>query len=404
MLSKEKKPKQILALGGGAFSMEPENGILDKYMLNLALVKEPRICFLGTASDDGLEYREKFYDYYSKQHCKPFHLEFKKPPKDLEEFIMSMDILHVGGGSTRKIIDTWKKYGADKIIKKAYENGIIMTGMSAGAICWFEDGIFQDKDDSLKRLPCLGLLKGSFCPHYDDEGTNLRKTFTKIIQDGIIKGGYGVDDGAALHFVDGELIRVVSSRYGAKAVDVKKVGKKVIENDIIAMYLGDEDLAKKETKSIHKTIDTVTSVNNFIGMINAHDLDSMANYVTPDHSFYDSMGVDVSGITNLKDAWRSLFSLFPDYKIEVKEVMVEGREAVIFGEISGTFSFSTPGEKERMWKVPSAWKVTVNDDKIQEWRVYTDMEPIREVRRREKNGTETTAVKIHGQKVEKKLK
>src|SRR5690606_34653607 len=214
MLFKQKKSKQILALGGGAFSMEPDNGILDKYILNMALVKKPRICFLGTASDDGLEYREKFYDFYKKHNCEPFHLEFKKPPADIEEFIMSMDILHVGGGSTRKIIDTWKKSGADRIIKKAYEQGVIMTGMSAGAICWFEDGIFHDKDDSLKRLPCLGLLKGSFCPHYNDEGTNLRKTFIKLIEDGIIKSGYGVDDSAALHFVDGELIRVVSSQPG----------------------------------------------------------------------------------------------------------------------------------------------------------------------------------------------
>lgn len=402
MLFKSKKPKQIVALGGGAFSMEPGNGILDKYMLNLALVKEPRICFLGTASDDGIEYREKFYDFYNKLQCKPFHLEFKKLPKDLEEFIMSMDIIHVGGGSTRKIIDTWKKFGADKILKMAYENGVIMTGMSAGAICWFEDGIYQDKDDTLKRLPCLGLLKGSFCPHYNDEGTNLRKTFTKLIEDNIIKSGYGVDDSAALHFVDGELIRVISSQPGRKAYLVTKTRKTATEKPLEFVYLGDDSLAGKELNKVTTTIDTLTVVNSFINMINDHKVDLIVKSVTPDHSFYDSMGVDVSGLINLKDAWGSLFSLFPDYTIEAKEIMVEGKEAVIFGVITGTFVIDDDEVKGKKWKVPSAWKVMIKDRKIAEWRVYTDMEPIREMRRRAKNGKNEMSINIHGEKVEEK--
>ncbi|HLT24732.1 MAG TPA: Type 1 glutamine amidotransferase-like domain-containing protein [Ignavibacteria bacterium] len=401
MLFKQKKPKQILALGGGAFSMEPDNGILDKYILNMALVKKPRICFLGTASDDGLEYREKFYDFYKNQNCEPFHLEFKKPPADIEEFIMSMDILHVGGGSTRKIIDTWKKSGADRIIKKAYEQGVIMTGMSAGAICWFEDGIFHDKDDSLKRLPCLGLLKGSFCPHYNDEGTNLRKTFIKLIEDGIIKSGYGVDDSAALHFVDGELIRVVSSQPGRAAYHVSKLKKIVTEKKLDSIYLGDDSLAKKEQEYVTKTIDTLTVVNSFIHMINDHKVDLIADSVTIDHTFYDSMGVDIRGLVNLKDAWGSLFSLFPDYTIEAKEIMVDGSEAVIFGEITGTFVIDDVEVKGKKWKVPSAWKVLIKDGKIAEWRVFTDMEPIREMRRRAKNSLEEMSVKIHGEKIDK---
>jgi dipeptidase E len=401
MVFKQKKPKQIVALGGGAFSMEPDNGILDKYMLNLALVKEPRICFMGTASDDGIEYREKFYDFYSKQQCKPFHLDFKKPPKDLEEFILSMDIIHVGGGSTRKIIETWEKFGADKILKKAYESGIIMTGMSAGAICWFEDGIYHDKDDSLKRLPCLGLLKGSFCPHYNDEGTNLRKTFIRLIEESVIKSGYGVDDGAALHFVDGELIRVISSRYGMKAYELTKIRKTVTEKPLESIYLGDESLAKKEQENITKSVKTLTVINSFVHMINDHKIDFIIKQVTDDHIFYDSMGLDVSGLVNLKDAWGSLFSLFPDYTIEAKEIMVEGNEAVIFGEITGTFIVDDE-VKGKKWKVPAAWKVRVKAEKIAEWRAFTDMEPIREMRRLAKNGRTEMAIRIHGEKIEEK--
>ena len=409
MLFKQRKPKQILALGGGAFSMEPENGILDKYMLNLALVKRPRICFLGTASDDGLEYREKFYDYYKNLECEPFHLSFVEPPPDMEDFIMGMDILHVGGGSTRKIIDTWKKFGADKIIKKAYEQGVIMTGMSAGAICWFDDGIYHDKDDTLKRLPCLGLLKGSFCPHFDDEGTNLRKTFHDLIAKGTIKSGYGVDDGAALHFVDGELIRVVTSRIGVNAFHIEKCGRKINEVKIPGMYLGDEKLAIKEKASVEKTLQTLSIISMFIDLINAHDLDGILTSVTKDLSFYDSMGVNITGIDKLKDAWGGLFSLFPDYKIEAKEILVEDGEVVIFGEISGTFSVGDKDMDGKKWNVRSAWRVLTENGKINQWRVYTDMEPIREMRRLQKNGApeappekkEEIPVRIQGEKINK---
>lgn len=407
MLFKQKKPKQILALGGGAFSMEPESGILDKYILNMSLEKKPRICFLGTASDDGTEYRENFYNFYRKQQCEPFHLEFKNPPSDLEDFIMGMDIIHVGGGSTKKIIDTWKKHGADKILKKAYEHGVIMTGMSAGAICWFEDGIFHDKDDNLKRLPCLGLLKGSFCPHFDDEGTNLRKTFHKLILDGVINCGYGVDDGAALHFVDGELIRVVTSRVGMNAYLVEKSGKKINEKKIDGIYLGNEQLAVKEKNSVEKTLKTLSIISMFIDLINAHDADGICKNVTKDHSFYDSMGVNITGIENLKDAWGSLFSLFPDYKIEAKEILVEEGEVVIFGEISGTFWVDDDDVKNKKWKVLSAWRVMTEEGKISQWRVFTDMEPIREMKRLAKNGSkekqskEELPVRIQGRKITK---
>lgn len=388
--------------------MEPDNGILDKYILNMSLEKKPRICFLGTASDDGLEYRENFYNFYRKQNCEPFHLEFNNPPADIEDFIIGMDIIHVGGGSTKKIIDTWKEFGADKILKKAYENGVIMTGMSAGAICWFEDGIFHDKDDNLKRLPCLGLLKGSFCPHFDDEGTNLRKTFHKLILDGVIKSGYGVDDGAALHFVDGELIRVVTSRYGMNAYLVEKSGKKINEKKIDGIYLGNEQLALKEKNSVEKTLKTLSIISMFIDLINAHDVDGICKNVTKNHSFYDSMGVNITGIENLKDAWGSLFSLFPDYKIEAKEILVEEGEVVIFGEISGTFWVDDDDVKNKKWKVLSAWRVMTEEGKISQWRVFTDMEPIREMKRLAKNGSkearskeEEIPVRIQGRKITK---
>jgi ketosteroid isomerase-like protein len=211
-----------------------------------------------------------------------------------------------------------------------------------------------------------------------------------------------VDDGAALHFVDGELIRVVSSRYGMKAYELTKIRKTVTEKPLEAMYLGDESLANKEQENITKSVKTLTVINSFVHMINDHKIDFIIKHVTDDHIFYDSMGLDVSGLVNLKDAWGSLFSLFPDYTIEIKEIMVEGNEAVIFGEITGTFIVDDE-VKGKKWKVPAAWKVRVKNEKIADWRAFTDMEPIREMRRRAKNGRTEMAIKIHGEKIEEKI-
>ena len=160
--------------------MEPDNGLLDKYILDLVPKERPKICFMGTASHDGKEYLDMFHNFFKNQQCEPSHLSLTHPPKDIEAFIMDKDIIHVGGGNTTLIIDTWKKFGVDKIMKKAWEDGIILTGMSAGAICWFDDGITNPSPGVLTRLPCLGLLNGSFCPHYDDRA-ELKSAFHKLI-------------------------------------------------------------------------------------------------------------------------------------------------------------------------------------------------------------------------------
>ena len=157
--------------------------------------------------------------------------------KNIEAFIMDKDIIHVGGGNTKLIIDTWKKTGVDKIMKKAWEAGIILSGMSAGAICWFDDGITNPSQGKLTRLPCLGLLNGSFCPHYDDRA-ELKDAFRKLILNGTIEEGYGAEDGAAIHFVGTEPIRVVTSRPGVTAYKVKKIRNKISETPMPSIYLG----------------------------------------------------------------------------------------------------------------------------------------------------------------------
>ena len=209
--------RQIIALGGGGFAMEPRNKRLDNYILSQANSSNPKVCFVPTASGDSRRYIQKFYRFFDKQDCIPSHLELFKPIySDFESFLLGQDIIYVGGGNTRNMLLLWKEWGIDKILRKAYNQGILITGMSAGAICWFEQGITDPENGELYPLDCLGFLSGSSCPHYDGEAER-KPAYKKLILYGSAKGGYGIDDGVALHFVNEQLFKAVSSRKKAKA-------------------------------------------------------------------------------------------------------------------------------------------------------------------------------------------
>lgn len=125
--------KQIIALGGGGFSMEPENPLLDSYILKQSKEINPKICFIPTASGDADNYIARFYDFFKTQNCRPTHLSLFNPPtRDLEEFILEKDIIYVGGGNTKNLLVLWREWGLDKILKKAWEKGIVLAGISAG--------------------------------------------------------------------------------------------------------------------------------------------------------------------------------------------------------------------------------------------------------------------------------
>ncbi|MEK4628904.1 peptidase E [Solibacillus sp. FSL R7-0682] len=230
--------RQIIAMGGGGFSMEPENLLLDKYILNQVKTDLPRVCFVPTASGDQTNYVERFYKAFTTLPCQPSHLSLFEPEfEDLEKYVLSQDIIYVGGGNTRNLLVLWKEWGLDRILKKAYNNGIILAGLSAGSICWFEEGLTDPLNGPLYTLDCLGFLKGSNCPHYD--GENKRKpSYHRLILEGKIKEGYAADDGAALHFINEALFTSVSSRIKARTYYIKNIGEKIIEEELDTIYLG----------------------------------------------------------------------------------------------------------------------------------------------------------------------
>lgn len=229
---------QIVAMGGGGFSMEPDNPLLDQYVLAQTGKRRPAVCFLPTASGDADGYVVKFYSAFGKLPCRPTHLSLFRPPADLAAFILSQDAIYVGGGNTRSMLALWREWRLDRILRKAWRQGVVLAGISAGSICWFEQGLTDSVPGKLTALPCLGLLGGSNCPHYDGEARR-RPAYQRMIKSGRMEAGLAADDGVALHFTGKRLAHVVSSRPRAAAYRVKKTAGGVAETTIAPKYLGE---------------------------------------------------------------------------------------------------------------------------------------------------------------------
>jgi dipeptidase E len=211
--------KQIVAMGGGSFSVEPEGSRLDAYVLELSGKPRPKICFLPTASGDAAVYITKFYEAFGER-AQAIHLGlFGRPRTDMAAVLTGQDIIYVGGGNTANMLAVWRVHGMDRILREASERGVILTGVSAGMICWFEAGVTDSFGPLAALCDGLGFLPGSACPHYDGE-KDRRPTYHRLVRAGF-PAGYAADDGAALHFVDTRLEGCVASR---PTVGVYRVG------------------------------------------------------------------------------------------------------------------------------------------------------------------------------------
>ncbi len=229
---------QILAIGGAAIPEDLGNLLLIKYFLSLTKKKVPRVCFIGAAHGDADMGRLRFYAGFSQFDCKPSHLPlFARTPRDLESFVMEHDAIYVGGGNTRSMLAVWREWQLDVYLRTAWQRGIVLGGASAGSICWFGQGVTDSIAGPLTALDCLGFLPGSNCPHYDSEALR-RPTYRELVASSKISEGVAVDDGAALHYVDGKLLRAVASRPRAKAYRVTRNGRRAIEKVLPTQYLG----------------------------------------------------------------------------------------------------------------------------------------------------------------------
>jgi dipeptidase E len=206
---------QILGMGG-----YPDDALLD-HALNLARGK--RVLYVPTPSAENFGGIVLWYEQL-RGRAELTHLKFFPwPPADLRELALAQDVILVSGGNTANALAIWRLHGFDEILREAWQEGILLTGWSAGMICWFEHGVTDSFGPQLAPMECLGLLPGSACPHYDGEARR-RPVYTQLVADGLASG-VAADDDAAVHFVGTELREVVTSREGATAYRVTPDGE-----------------------------------------------------------------------------------------------------------------------------------------------------------------------------------
>jgi dipeptidase E len=222
-------------MGGGGFSMQHEPSTLDAFVLSLAAKPSPVVCFVPTASGDADSYLQLFYAAFRKLPCEPTDLSlFKRDDRSVPERLESVDVVYVGGGSTANLLAVWRLHGLDRALRaRAAAGPLVLAGLSAGGLCWFEGGI-TDSYGPLCPLPDgLGWVGGSFCPHYDGE-PGRRPAYRAAVAEGVLDAGFAADDGAALHFVDGVLQRAVTERSSATVYRVERRAGQVEETPMTA--------------------------------------------------------------------------------------------------------------------------------------------------------------------------
>jgi dipeptidase E len=219
---------QIVAMGGGGFSMEPDNPALDHFVLSLARRENPSVCFLATASGDAQSYIDSFYDAFRKLPCRPTHVPLFARTPDLTTALLEQDVIYVGGGNTKSMLAVWREWEIPALLRRAWQAGTVLAGISAGAICWFETGLTDSSGSGLYQLSGLGFLAGACCPHYDGEAER-RPALHRLIENGTIPTALALDDGAAAHFINGSLANIVSSRAEARAYRVERVEGRIRE-------------------------------------------------------------------------------------------------------------------------------------------------------------------------------
>ena len=226
-------------MGGGGFSMEPRNPRLDDFVLSLARGRRPRVCFLGTASGDSPLYAARFLRAFRRMRCRPSVLSLLQPPRrSLQGLVQDQDIVYVGGGNTRALLVLWREWGLDRILRKAWRDGTVLAGLSAGSICWFEEGLSDSvQSGRLMPLPGLGFLPGSNCPHYDGE-PGRRPAYRRLVGSGAMRPGWAADDGTGLLFVGRKFVRAVASGPRARAWRVERRGRRAVETEVVPEMLG----------------------------------------------------------------------------------------------------------------------------------------------------------------------
>jgi dipeptidase E len=235
-------PKTIVAIGGGEIRTRGTAPI-DREVIRLSHKKNPRLLFIPTASSDSERYWkhvQKYFGSFLKCKTDVLFLIKQQPSKErIRRQILSADIIYVGGGNTLQMMRVWRRLGVDKLLISAYENGTVLSGISAGAICWFDSGhsdsmsFYNPRQWEYINVRGLGLINGIHCPHYNSmtRGVPRRKHFRGMIQK--IGGiGIAIENNCAIEFIDGRFYKVISSKTHSRAYRVYKSSGEVVVEQI----------------------------------------------------------------------------------------------------------------------------------------------------------------------------
>jgi peptidase E len=227
--------RHILAIGGiGPPAPQGQQlpGLI-AHALTLSGEAMPRVCVLNTANGDEPSSFVRMYARLSQHQARASHLQLFPMPNvaDPEDLLLSQDVIFVGGGSVANLAAVWRVHGLDRVMRRAWEQGIVLAGISAGAICWFDGGTTDSFGPELRPFTGgLGLLRGSYCPHYSSEPAR-RPTYHELVADGTLAAGIACDDGAAAHFTGDTLASIVADHPGASGYLVQSDGHGSVTED-----------------------------------------------------------------------------------------------------------------------------------------------------------------------------
>lgn len=223
--------KQIIVMGGGGYPRDPKMKI-EKYILAQCGKEHPKVCFLPQASNESRDYVVRVFETFIALGATPSWVSlFGNVADTWKEKLLNADVIYVGGGNTKSMIALWKAWGVDTVLREAYEKGVVLSGVSAGMICWFEQGI-TDSVLPLGVVEGLGFLSGSCCPHFDTE-KERQPVYKEKVASGLVLPGIALDDHVAAHYIDGKLVRIVKSTEKGGAVWIDKGIERPLETILL---------------------------------------------------------------------------------------------------------------------------------------------------------------------------
>ncbi len=216
------EPRLVIAIGGNGFTSATSPG-LDDLVLGSIPGGVRRIGYVGTAGGNDALRTGHFHALVAPRVERATILDLDATAAEAARWAAGLDAIYVGGGDTARMLASWRAAGLDEVFASAGRDGVVLAGVSAGAVCWFERALVLNAEGAFEPLACLGLLPGSVCAHYDTDAER-RKRFSAAIAGGSFPAGIGIEDGVAAVCARGAPPRAFSAEAGRRAYAVASDG------------------------------------------------------------------------------------------------------------------------------------------------------------------------------------